>query len=86
MEIEDSELEILEVDNTAVRASQIERINKTKKNRDSEKVVLSLQKLIQACKNGDENLLELSIDAARNRATLGEISDAMEEVFGRYIA
>jgi methylmalonyl-CoA mutase len=83
---EDSELEILEVDNTTVRASQIKRINKTKKDRDSEKVILSLQKLIQSCKSGHGNLLELAIDAARNRATLGEISDAMEEVYGRYIA
>jgi methylmalonyl-CoA mutase len=86
LEKEDSELEILEINNTEVRASQIKRINKTKKDRDSEKVILSLQKLIQSCKSGDGNLLELAIDAARNRATLGEISDAMEEVYGRYIA
>ena len=86
LEEEDSELEILEINNTEVRASQIKRINKTKKDRDSEKVILSLQKLIQSCKSGDGNLLELAIDAARNRATLGEISDAMEEVYGRYIA
>ena len=86
LEKEDTELEILEIDNTSVRTTQIERINKTKKNRDSEKVVLSLQKLIQSCKSGNGNLLELAVNAARNRATLGEISDAMEEVYGRYIA
>ena len=62
LEKEDKELEILEVDNTSVRTSQIERIKKIKKERDSEKVVLSLQKLIQsACKNGDGNLLELAV-------------------------
>ena len=83
---EDTELEILEIDNTSVRRTQIERINKTKKNRDSEKVALSLQKLIQSCKDNNGNLLDLAINAARNRATLGEISDAMEEVYGRYIA
>ena len=86
IEKEDTELEILEIDNTSVRTTQIERINKTKKNRDSEKVVLSLQKLIQSCKSGNGNLLELAVNAARNRATLGEISDAMEEVYGRYVA
>ncbi|MAX69428.1 MAG: methylmalonyl-CoA mutase [Flavobacteriales bacterium] len=86
LEKEDIELEILEIDNTSVRTTQIERINKTKKNRDSEKVVLSLQKLIQSCKSGNGNLLELAVNAARNRATLGEISDAMEEVYGRYVA
>ena len=86
LEKEDTELEILEIDNTSVRTTQIERINKTKKNRDSEKVVLSLQKLIQSCKSGNGNLLELAVNAARNRATLGEISDAMEEVYGRYVA
>ena len=83
---EDSKIEILEVDNTSVRSSQIKRINVTKKNRDSKKVSLSLQKLIKSCKNGDGNLLELAVEASRNRATLGEISNAMEQVFGRYVA
>ena len=82
----DKELEILEVDNTTVRELQIERLNSTKVIRDSEKVKISLTSLTSACKNNSENLLELAIIAARERATLGEISDAMESVFGRYIA
>ena len=83
---EDKELEILEVDNTAVRKLQIERLNSIKASRDSEKVKSSLTALISACKNNSGNLLELALTAARERATLGEISDAMETVFGRYIA
>ena len=83
---EDKELEILEVDNTSVRKLQIERLNSIKASRDSEKVKKSLTALISACKNKTGNLLELAVTAARERATLGEISDAMEIVFGRYIA
>ena len=83
---EDKELEILEVDNTAVRKLQIERLNSIKASRDSEKVKASLSALISACKNNTGNLLEIAVTAARERATLGEISDAMETVFGRYIA
>ncbi|MBT3611685.1 MAG: methylmalonyl-CoA mutase, partial [Flavobacteriales bacterium] len=83
---EDKELEILEVDNTAVRNLQIERLNNIKTSRDSEKAKKSLTALISACKNNSGNLLELAIIAARERATLGEISNAMETVFGRYIA
>jgi len=83
---EDKELKILEVDNTAVRKLQIERLNNIKESRDSEKVKTSLTALISACKNNSGNLLELAVTAARERATLGEISDAMETVFGRYIA
>ena len=83
---EDKELEILEVDNTSVRKLQIERLNSIKASRDSEKVKASLNALILACKNNTGNVLELAVIAARERATLGEISDAMETVFGRYIA
>jgi methylmalonyl-CoA mutase len=83
---EDKELEILEVDNTAVRKLQIERLNSIKASRDSEKVKASLNALILACKNNTGNVLELAATAARERATLGEISDAMETIFGRYIA
>lgn len=79
-------IEILEVDNTKVRKSQIERINKLKAERDQAACDLSLQKLEEAAKNGEGNLLALAIDCARNRATLGEISDAMEKSFGRYKA
>ncbi|MDB9809243.1 methylmalonyl-CoA mutase [Flavobacteriales bacterium] len=83
---EDKELEILEVDNTAVRKLQIERLNSIKASRDNEKVKASLNALILACKNNTGNVLELAATAARERATLGEISDAMETIFGRYIA
>ena len=86
LEQEDSELEILELDNSAVRESQINRINFIKENRNNTKVQESLQNLKKACKKDDQNLLELAIIAARDRATLGEISEAMEQVFGRYQA
>ena len=86
LEKEDSELEILEVDNSAVRKTQIDRINSIKKERKEENVQQSLYNLTEACKSQNENLLELAVIAAKNRATLGEISDAMEIVFGRYIA
>ena len=83
---EDKELDILEVDNTAVRKSQIERLEKIKERRDSEKVDQALNALISACKNNTGNLLSLAVTAAKERATLGEISDAMEVAFGRYTA
>jgi len=83
---EDTELDILEVDNTAVRKSQIGRLNSIKQNRDTKKVEQALGALISACKNKTGNLLELAVTAAKERATLGEISDAMETVYGRYTA
>ena len=86
LEKEDSDLEILEVDNTEVRKLQIERLNKIKSERDNEKVKLCLNQLKEACKTGEGNLLELAVEAAKNRATLGEVSDTLEEVFGRYTA
>jgi methylmalonyl-CoA mutase len=79
-------LEILEVDNTTVRESQINRLKKIKKSRDSEKVKQSLSALEDCCNSGKENLLELAINAAKERATLGEISDALEKIFGRFTA
>lgn len=79
-------LHILEVDNQTVRKQQIERLDHIKATRDNAKVQECLAKLT-ACANGEPgNLLELAVDAARNRATLGEISDALETVFGRYKA
>ena len=83
---DDEELEILDVDNTAVRLSQIERINKMKDERDSEACNAALRTLAKAAKTGEGNLLALAVDAARLRATLGEISDALEETFGRFKA
>ena len=79
-------LHILEVDNEAVRNSQIERLHELKVNRNSKDVEESLSDLVEASKNGKENLLDLAVKAARNRATLGEISDALEIEFGRHKA
>ena len=79
-------IEILEVDNTAVRLSQIKRLNEVKKNRNNEDVKKSLEALTNCAETGEGNLLELSIIAARARATLGEISSAIEKVSGRYKA
>ncbi len=79
-------LHILEVDNQTVRKQQIERLEQLKATRDSAKVQACLAQLTACAKTGNGNLLELAVDAARNRATLGEISDALEAVFGRYKA
>ena len=79
-------LHILEVDNEAVRKSQIERLNKLKADRNSNEVEKCLVNLTNAAKSGEENLLGLAVIAAKKRATLGEISDALEVVFGRHKA
>lgn len=79
-------LDILEVDNQQVRKSQIERLNQIKATRNNEKVKAALNKLTEVAKSGNGNLLELAVIAAQERATLGEISDALEEVYGRYQA
>ncbi len=79
-------MEILEVDNTAVRESQIRRLEQVKASRDNEVVKKSLDALTRSAESGEGNLLALAIDAARNRATLGEISYSLEKVFGRYKA
>lgn len=79
-------LHILEVDNQTVRRQQIERLNNIKATRDNQKVAECLEKLTSSAKSGQGNLLELAVDAARNRATLGEISDALESIYGRYKA
>ncbi len=79
-------IQTLEIDNQTVRNAQIERLNQIKSERDSEKVKASLSKLTDAAKIQSENLLALAVEAARERATLGEISDALEVVFGRYKA
>jgi methylmalonyl-CoA mutase len=81
-----TDIEILDVDNTKVRMQQIERLEKLKKDRDSEKVRASLIAITNAAKSGQGNLLELCITAAEHRATLGEISFSLEQVFGRYKA
>jgi len=79
-------LQILDVDNQMVRKQQIEQLTEIKATRNTEKVNQSLEKLILCAKTGQGNLLEIAIEAARNRASLGEISDALESVFGRYKA
>jgi methylmalonyl-CoA mutase len=82
----DDALYILEVDNELVRAQQLERLNHTKSQRDSEKVTVILKKITKAAASGSENLLALAVEAAKVRATLGEISHALEQEFGRYKA
>ncbi len=79
-------LETLEVDNTAVRISQIKRLEKLRAERNQEEVTEALLKITESMKTGKGNLLELAVDAARKRASLGEISDAIEDVSGRYKA
>ncbi|MFP4846444.1 methylmalonyl-CoA mutase [Winogradskyella sp. PE311] len=83
---EEDPLHILEVDNQTVRTQQIERLNQIKSSRNSKEVKTALLKLTLVAKTGEGNLLALAIDAARKRATLGEISDALEVEFGRYKA
>jgi methylmalonyl-CoA mutase len=83
---EETEMELLEVDNTAVRLSQIERLNKLKAERDQHEVEAALAAITRSAESGEGNLLELAVDAARKRASLGEISMAMEKVFGRHQA
>ncbi|MDY0216103.1 MAG: methylmalonyl-CoA mutase [Bacteroidales bacterium] len=79
-------IDTLEVDNTAVRLSQIKRLAELKANRNQKEVDEALEAITKCAASGEGNLLELAIVAARRRATLGEISDAMEKVFGRYKA
>lgn len=79
-------LQILDVDNQMVRKQQLEQLDRIKSSRNNDKVKNSLDQLIQCAKTAEGNLLEIAVEAARNRATLGEISDALETVFGRYKA
>ena len=79
-------LHILDVDNQMVRKQQLEQLDRIKASRNTEKVNESLAQLTLCAQTGKGNLLEIAVDAARNRATLGEISDALETVFGRYKA
>jgi methylmalonyl-CoA mutase len=84
--LKEDPLQILDVDNEKVRISQVNRIKEIKNKRDTNKVKNVLLKITAAAKTGKENLLTLAVDAARLRATLGEISDALEVVFGRHKA
>jgi len=79
-------IDILEVDNSAVRQAQIERLEKLRANRDTEKVQQCLAAITKSMETGEGNLLELAVEAARARASLGEISDAVEKISGRHKA
>jgi methylmalonyl-CoA mutase len=79
-------IDILDVDNAAVRVSQIARLQKLKAERNNAEVQAALAAITESARNGNSNLLELSVIAAQKRATLGEISDAIEKVSGRYKA
>jgi methylmalonyl-CoA mutase len=83
---EHSNIEILDVDNAKVRIQQVERLQKLRAERDNEKVSAALNALTEAAQSGKGNLLALGIEAARLRASLGEISTALEKVYGRYAA
>ena len=80
------ELDILDIDNSEVRRKQIERLHQIKTERNTESVTEILTQLKESAKTGEGNLLEICIEAARRRVSLGEMSDAMEESFGRYKA
>ncbi|MEY8732052.1 methylmalonyl-CoA mutase [Peribacillus frigoritolerans] len=79
-------LEILDIDNTAVREAQIRRLEQLRAERDKAKVEAALQAITKAAETGEGNLLELAVNAARARASLGEISNAYEQVVGRHKA
>ena len=83
---EEERLEVLKVDNTAVREAQIARLRELREERDDAALRPKLEALTKCAETGEGNLLGLAIDAARHRATVGEISDALEKVWGRYQA
>ncbi|OWF40699.1 methylmalonyl-CoA mutase, mitochondrial-like [Mizuhopecten yessoensis] len=79
-------VEVRSIDNEQVRTEQLERLDKVKASRDQAKVTETLGAIVKACESGDGNLLGLSMDAARARCTVGEITEAMTKVFGRHVA
>jgi methylmalonyl-CoA mutase len=83
---EQTEIDILEIDNSKVRTQQVNRLNELKTNRDQNQVSNLLAKLEECARNGDGNLLEIAVECALARCTLGEISLALENVYGRYKA
>ena len=83
---EKTDIELLEVDNTTVRQAQLERLAILKADRNNEEVWAALEAITKCAAGGEGNLLHLAVDAARKRATLGEISDALEKEFGRHTA
>jgi methylmalonyl-CoA mutase len=83
---EEPQIPVLDIDNNAVRESQVKRLSQLKQERNPESVREALEQLERCAQTGDGNLLELAVEAARRRATLGEISSALEKVWGRYEA
>ncbi|WP_417069433.1 methylmalonyl-CoA mutase [Niveibacterium terrae] len=83
---EQAPIEILEIDNTLVREKQLARLAEIRARRDAARVATTLEALTEAARSGEGNLLALAVDAARVRATVGEISDALEKVWGRHKA
>jgi len=83
---EHEDVEVLKVDNSAVRAGQVAKLERLRAERDEDRVRSALDALTQCAGNGDGNLLELAVDAARAKASVGEISDALEVVYGRHRA
>lgn len=82
----EEEVNVLSIDNTKARESQISKINELRKSRDQTATDKALQDITECCRSGEGNLLDLSVKAAKARATVGEITDAMEVVFKRYVA
>ena len=82
----DNEFEVLEIDNIKVREEQLDFLKNIKKSRNQKNVNLALENITKACENNSGNLLDLAIKAAKERATLGEISLACEKIYGRYKA
>jgi methylmalonyl-CoA mutase len=83
---EEPAIDTREIDNTAVRESQVARLTRIRASRDAARVRETLDALTHAAKSGEGNLLELAVEAARARASVGEISDALEKIYGRYHA
>ena len=82
----EAEVDVLNIDNSAVRDAQINRLQKIRADRDQDQCGKSLSRLAEAAENGEGNLLALTIDAMRARASVGEVSDALETVWGRHVA
>ena len=85
-DFEEEKIDVLKVDNHAVRTQQIKQLKQLREQRDNTKTTRALAAITQAAQTGDGNLLSLCVDAAREKATVGEMSDAMEEAFGRHTA
>lgn len=83
---ENEDIDVLKVENAVVRADQIAKLERLKAERNADDVASSLEALTNAADSGEGNLMALAIDAARARATVGEISDALEKVYGRHVA